>query len=231
MNLQKTLKCHSGIQKKTIFVSLLCTLFIFAETSCNKDSNITLNNSSNSSQPCKSTGNNSTMEIAYYTQNGVEASFMFNLDSFEIQFRPKIQNNIGDDYIYEDIAIFDDYPYNLNNPAYLKIAVFKISEGASLNIFYDIDKINTNDTIKYFTALPGQEGCPWTFVTCKGSNCYANQDHTESGCKRDGKNCTPCVNSDGTCERTETPVMQAIGTAIGTIASAIIAAIASSTKK
>ena len=99
------------------------------------------------------------MEIAYYTQNGVEASFMFNLDSFEIQFRPKIQNNIGDDYIYEDIAIFDDYPYNLNNLAYLKIAVFKISEGASLNIFYDIDKINTNDTIKYITALPGQEGC------------------------------------------------------------------------
>ena len=67
-------------------------------------------------------------------------------------------------------------------------------------------------------------------MTCKGTNCFANQEHTESGCKRDGKNCTPCINSDGTCERTETPAIQAIGTAIGTIASAIIAAIAGSTK-
>ena len=63
-----------------------------------------------------------------------------------------------------------------------------------------------------------------------GTNCFANQGHTESGCKRDGKDRTPCINSDGTCERTETPAMQAIGTAIGTIASAIITAIAGSTK-
>ena len=132
-----------------------------------------------------------------YASNDGEIRFYFDKDEYIHLFEECIKNNLGNNYVLEDVKIFDRDPANPDSIAELQQTLFDLESGKTVNLFSMLEKKARGNTVEYILTSDK----PKRDVTCEGTNC------NEGGCSAnaDRTDCTPCGNENGTCKKTDKP--------------------------
>ena len=178
------------MKKVTIAIMAILTVGIISFVSCNKD-NETINSGN---IPAKSTGNPNPDLVHIATGNinsGVESvEFVCDLERFEHEFNQVLVDSLGSNFLFNEMRIIDDTFPNINTVAYLAISIVDVNEGTTTTYFAPISKGINGNNIYYYGNRRGK-----ITVICTGHDC-------QGGCslKGDGTGCTPCNNTQGSCD-------------------------------
>ncbi len=133
-------------------------------------------------------------------EGDLEPTLSFNKEEYAKLITEKIEAELGKDYIFEDISIVDENPFQMDSVAVLRHTVFNVETGETFNTFIILSKnIDNKGNVNYHA----NEKAAKREVTCKGTNC--------SGCNYSKGTCTLCTNPEGVCEKTDAPAANKIG--------------------
>jgi hypothetical protein len=131
--------------------------------------------------------------IGIMKEGDLEPTLSFDKEEYAKLITEKIEMELGNDYIFEDISIEDEYPFDMDSIAVLKHTIFNIETGETMNSFLFLDKRINNDGVVIF-YVKDEDSSLTRKIDCKGENCT-------NGCKLNDKKdgCTKCENPDGKC--------------------------------
>ena len=133
-------------------------------------------------------------------QNGyLEPALLFDKEEYRTLITEKIVTELGNDYIFEDVSIRDNYPFEIDSVAVLKHTIFNIETGVSYNTFVVLDKNISNDGSVIYYADRRPDGSTERIITCEGTNCQ--------GCDYENGDCSLCKNPEGICKKTNSPAV------------------------
>ncbi len=177
--------------KKSIIsiVALLLSASIIAFVSCSKYWDV-------QTERIEGKTHLASLPLGIASKNG-EMHFYFDKEEYIRLFEKCIRENLGDNYVLEDVKIVDRDLSNMDSIAELQQTIFDLESGKTINLFSLLDKRSDGNNVEYiFTSDKPKRDVTCEGTNCQGGGCSPNADRTD---------CTPCGNEQGTCKKTDKP--------------------------
>lgn len=182
--------------KRTILriscVAVLVAAIAVAVFSCNKEKVV---KDSITTETVSLSKSNLLGIIATAKEGDVEAHLLFDKSKFENLFQDGLTQCLGQEYIFDDISIWDENPADMNIIPALRLTILNTIDGTTISYFILTKKHYKDGIILYDIPTKNAKENPVT-VKCTGHNCKGG------GCalnvRRTG--CKPCSNRDGNCD-------------------------------
>jgi len=124
--------------KTVLRLFTLFTMTILFLSSCNKENfnnqNLTSNNFSSSK------GESDFVTIASFEKGDAYATLFFDKDIFTSLFQEELTILYGDNFIFDDISIWDEDPFDMDNKPALRISILETNSGKTTSLFMMIEK-------------------------------------------------------------------------------------------
>lgn len=139
----------------------------------------------------------SALPLGYASKDG-EICFYFDKEEYIRRFEECIKTNLGNNYVLEDVRIFDRDPANPDSIAYLQQTLFNLESGKTTNLFSLLEKVLNGSTMEYILTSDKPRDRD---IVCEGENCAVG------GCLPNANqtDCTDCGNENGKCKKTSKP--------------------------
>ncbi len=173
-------------------VAVLVAAIAVAIFSCNKEKVV---KDSITTETVSLSKSNLSGIIATAKEGDVEAHLLFDKSKFENLFQDGLTQCLGQEYVFDDISIWDENPADMNIVPALRLTILNTKDGTTLSYFMLTKKHYKDGLILYDVPTRNAKENPVS-VKCVGHNCKGG------GCALNGRRtgCKPCSNRNGVCD-------------------------------